>query len=254
MPDTEISASEEVGFRPELFENLFESEAGSFWFRSRNRFIIWALGKYFPDAASMLEVGCGTGFVLNGIREAFPKLKLSGSELYAEGLHFAQQRLPEVDFKQLDARALPFAQAYDVIGAFDVLEHIQEDELVLSELFKAAKQGIVITVPQHGFLWSAVDELACHKRRYSAAELKEKVEKAGFRIVRMTSFVSFLLPLMVLSRYKKRSAKDVDQSEFNLPETINSLFERTIDLERQLVKAGLNLPLGGSILLVAFKT
>ncbi len=55
---------------------------------------------------------------------------------------------------------------------------------MLAELYKASRRGIILTVPQHRFLWSGIDELACHKRRYSSCELAEKVEAAGFTIVR----------------------------------------------------------------------
>jgi len=79
---------------------------------------------------------------------------------------------------------------------------LRDDELVLSEMFRATKPGggIIVTVPQHQFLWSVVDEHAFHKRRYSRVDLVSKVERAGFRVARVTSFVSLLLPLMLLSR------------------------------------------------------
>jgi len=253
VSETKLPNSEKIGFRTEMFEALFEAEAKSFWFRSRNRLVIWSLAKYFSNASSMLEVGCGTGFVLDGISKALPHVQLAGSELYAEGLQFAQKRLPGVNFKQLDARNLPFSEAYDVIGAFDVLEHIEEDELVLRQLFKACRKGIVITVPQHDFLWSAVDELACHKRRYSAQEIKNKVERAGFRVVRMTSFVSILLPLMFISRMKTKNPEKVVGSEFNLPKVVDRLFEAIINFECRLVAAGVTWPFGGSLLVVAEK-
>ncbi len=242
-----------AGFKAEYFEDLYEIESSSFWFRGRNKLIIWALGKYFDKASSFLEVGCGTGFVLRGIDDASLGLKLAGSELFAEGLRFAKLRLPNTELLELDARKLPFEDAYDIIGAFDVLEHIDEDEVVLAELYKASRRGIILTVPQHRFLWSGIDELACHKRRYSARELAKKVEAAGFTIVRQTSFVSFLLPLMFLSRCRKKTAEQVDQSEFQLPRLLDRLLECTIDFEKTLISWGVNLPMGGSLLLVAHK-
>ena len=79
----------------------------------------------------------------------------------------------------MDARRIPFEREFDVVGAFDVLEHIVEDEDVLGQMFKATRPGggLLVTVPQHPFLWSASDEHAMHQRRYSRAELRRKVER-----------------------------------------------------------------------------
>lgn len=245
--------SSDAGFKSEYFEDLFEMEAGSFWFRARNELILWALGKYFQECTSFLEVGCGTGYVLTGVNKQFPDLALAGSELFAEGLKFARKRVATAEFFELDARKLPFSEAYDVIGAFDVLEHIEEDTQVLSELWRASRRGIILTVPQHMFLWSGVDEYACHKRRYSATELKQKVEAAGFKVVKMSSFVTSLLPLMLLSRLTKKTADQVGTSEVNLPPIIDKTLEQVLAFERSFIRAGVNLPFGGSLLLVARK-
>src|SRR5213075_1821136 len=70
-------ASANEGFEPNYFAGLARLEAGNFWFRSRNRLIIWALQRYFPQATNFMEIGCGTGFVLYGIRKAVPELILS---------------------------------------------------------------------------------------------------------------------------------------------------------------------------------
>jgi SAM-dependent methyltransferase len=247
-------ADESEGFEAGFFPRLAEVESGSFWFRSRNRILIWALRRYFPKAENLLEIGCGTGFVLRGIREAFPELTLCGSEIFAAGLCFAAQRLPGVELFQMDARRIPFKEEFDVIGAFDVLEHIEDDELVLSELYQAIRKGggILLTVPQHSFLWSKTDEYSRHFRRYSRRELKAKVEKAGFQVMRTTSFVSLLLPLMLISRLKPAPRQEFDpRAEFELSGPVNFLLERLMDLERALITIGLSFPAGGSLLLVA---
>ena len=64
----------------------------------------------------------------------------------------------------MDARRIPFEDEFDVIGAFDVLEHIKEDEQVLVQMHRAVKSGggIMLTVPQHMFLWSEQDVQAHH--------------------------------------------------------------------------------------------
>ena len=249
-------ARESAGFEAHFFETLVQLEPQSFWFRSRNRLLCWAIERYFPDANSFFEIGCGTGFVLSGIRKQLPQLAVSGSEVFTKGLELAAKRLPGIELLQMDARRIPFADEFDVIGAFDVLEHIAEDELVLSQMYQAARQGggILLTVPQHTFLWSHVDEYSHHVRRYSAAELTTKVERAGFEIVRSTSFVSLLLPLMLASRRKVRSCEDVHPTtEFNLSAPLNFLLERIMDLERSMIRVGISFPAGGSLLLMARK-
>jgi SAM-dependent methyltransferase len=242
------------GFKPEYFAKLAMFEEDNFWFRARNRLIQWALGNYFPDARSFFEVGCGTGFVLKGVRETLPRIRLAGSEIFADGLTFARARLPGVDLYQMDAREIPFEREFDVIGAFDVLEHIAEDDAVLSEMFRATRPGggVLVTVPQHRFLWSAIDKHSMHRRRYSRAELRRKVEQAGFRIQRITSFVSLLLPFMICSRMKRNSSRDFQLwKEFEISRPLNTLFGSILRAERALVEGGVSFPAGGSLLLIA---
>ena len=248
-------AYESEGFEADYFGRLAELEAGNFWFRSRNDLIIWALQRYFPAAENFFEVGCGTGFVLSGIRNALPALALNGSEVFSAGLSFAAQRLPGVELFQMDARRIPFREEFDVIGAFDVLEHIREDEDVLAQMYQATRKqgGILLTVPHHPFLWSPVDDYARHVRRYRAREISDKVRRAGFTVTRVTSFVSLLFPALVLSRLKQHfSGKEFDPlAEFKISPLMNATFERVLDVERALIRAGISFPAGGSLLLIA---
>jgi SAM-dependent methyltransferase len=242
-----------VGFKPEYFPRLAAIERAHFWFRVRNELIQWALGKYFPDAKSFLEIGCGTGFVLEGIREKFPQTRLVGSEIFLDGLAFAKARLPGVEFYQMDARSIPFESEFDVVGAFDVLEHLVEDNRALAQMFNAARPGggLLVTVPQQRSLWSASDEHAMHQRRYSWAELCQKVETTGFQIVRITSFNSLLFPLMVWSRMQqKRDQEFQPWRELEISPTLNRILGSILKLERLLIEKGLSFPVGGSLLLI----
>ena len=74
----------------------------------------------------------------------------------------AVSRVPDVQLYQLDGRRLPFEEEFDVVGAFDVLEHVDDDGLVLAQMHQATKPGggIIVSVPQHPWLWSAVDEFS----------------------------------------------------------------------------------------------
>ena len=171
------------GFQESFFGELSRLEEQSFWFTGRNELIVWAMTKYFPGCKSFLEIGCGTGWVLTGIRSAFPSAELTGSEILVAGLEIASERVPSARFYQMDARSIPFREYFDVIGAFDVLEHIDDDELVLSQISQAVRPGgvLLLSVPQHPRLWSRQDERAHHVRRYTAAELRHKVVAGGLR-------------------------------------------------------------------------
>lgn len=251
-------ANDGGGFKPEYFSELSRLEAENFWFRARNELILWALKTYKPDASTFLEVGCGTGFVLSGVARACPEMTLSGSEIFLAGLSYAAKRVPSAHFMQMDARRVPFVEEFDAIGAFDVLEHIEEDEIVLAQLYRAIKPGgvLLLTVPQHPWLWSASDQYACHVRRYTRSEIEKKVLTAGFELLRSSSFVTSLLPVMVLSRFfHKKKIKNFDPtSELKINSKLNELFYRLMILDILGIKRGINLPIGGSRIIVAHKT
>lgn len=254
-------ATSGAGFREDYFADLAAIEAGSFWFRARSALIIWAMRRYVPNPRNFLEIGCGTGFVLSGVRAAFPSADLSGSEVFTAGLAFAAERVPSARFYQMDARDIPFRDEFDAVGAFDVIEHIEEDEAVISEVGRALRPGgsFLITVPQHPALWSAQDEHAFHVRRYVAGDLRRKLEAAGFEVVRMTSFVSLLLPALIASRRRMRGQTEATSSEFDaidavrLPWVINRVLEAVMAVERAVIRGGVSFPAGGSLLVVARK-
>jgi SAM-dependent methyltransferase len=246
-----------TGFKPEYFGALAKLEEGNFWFRARNRLITWALRRQFPAAESFFEIGCGTGFVLSAIAKTRPGLRLFGSEIYSTGLDVAAKRVRKATFFQMDARNIPFAEEFDVIGAFDVLEHIHEDEKVLSRMYQATRAGggVILTVPQHPYLWSRQDEHACHVRRYTSSEIRSKVESAGFTVTQISSFVSLLLPLLAVARLRNRDmAGEFDPlEELRIGRAANAVLERVMDLERALIQLGVSFPAGGSLLVVGTK-
>ena len=247
------------GYDPAHFEMLAGLEATNFWFQARNELILWAFRKFFPRARSYLEVGCGTGFVLGAIAEAFPQMQVQGSEIFVEGLGFAKQRVGKARLFQMDAKQVPYREAFDVIGAFDVIEHIDDDERVLAQMHQALKPGggILLTVPQHMWLWSSQDDAAHHVRRYTRAELVGKVEAAGFKVAWTTSFVSLLLPAMLASRLGKRGPAAADDdifSEFRISRALNAALLAMMRVELFLVRLGIRFPLGGSRILAAYKT
>ena len=247
---------ENKGFPPERYPLLAKLESANFWFRSRNQLVLWILKRHFQSMQSFLEIGCGTGYVLSGVASAFPEASLSASEIDSAGLPFVRQKEPSADIFQMDARQIPFQEEFDLIGAFDVIEHIEEDEEVLAQIYNACRPGggVIITVPQHPSLWSEVDTFSHHKRRYTKNELTRKIQKAGFQVVEIISFVSLLLPIMLMSRLNNKSKKEFDSMrEFSIPRFLNLIFEKIMDFERLLIKMGLKFPAGGSLLCVGKK-
>jgi SAM-dependent methyltransferase len=244
-----------VGFPEESFELLPELEENSFWFRARNDLIGWALAAHFPNAGSFFEVGCGTGFVLAALHARFPGLHVAGGELSKAGIDVARRRVPDVPVYELDARRLPFDSEFDVVAAFDVLEHIVDDERVLTEMARATAPGggLLLSVPQHPWLTSAVDRFSGHVRRYRRQELVAKVERVGLKVLYATSFVSLLLPVVALSRIpRRRPAEPYDpRSEYGLPRPVDAAFERVMRVERRLIERGMSFPAGASLLIVA---
>jgi SAM-dependent methyltransferase len=154
-------AGDYADYPVEGFDVTARLEADSFWCRSRNR-ILRGIVERFTDRSrklSVLEVGCGIGGVVAELRQ-LPHLEITASEIYLHGLHYARQRFPDVQFVQLDATAMPFRAEFDVVGAFDVLEHIEADQRAISGIHQALRPGglFVLTVPQYQWMWSRLDE------------------------------------------------------------------------------------------------
>jgi SAM-dependent methyltransferase len=242
------------GFSADFFRHVAALEPGNFWFEGRNRLIQWGMQRHAGKAGNFLEVGCGSGFVLQSIRRGFPGTAVWGSEVFVEGLAFAAARLPGIPLIQMDAREIPFDSEFDAIGIFDVLEHVQEDEEVLAELKRALKPGgaVLITVPQHPMLWSAMDDFSFHKRRYTRSELNAKLLAAGFEILLMTSFVTLLLPAMLASRLGYRKGKTVAAGDaLRIHPVLNRIFAAIVGWERTMIESGWRFPVGGSLFAIA---
>jgi SAM-dependent methyltransferase len=241
------------GYPADRLQHIAAVQEGHYWFESRNRLLTWAFDRFFPGAGEFLEVGCGTGFVLQAFRRAFPSLRLTGSDFLQPALDIAASRVPDARLILGEAQDVAPTGTVDVAGAFDVLEHIEDDLAVLRRMAAIVRPGggVMITVPQHRWLWSATDERVCHVRRYRRRELSDRVTAAGLRVEYVTSFVSLLLPLMAWSRWRARSV--AGESELQVSPTVNSLLTAIQSAERRLIVAGATFPAGGSLLLAARK-
>jgi len=248
--------SKSKGFRLDAFADLAQLEADNFWFQQRNKLILHLIANYVRPKARFLEIGCGTGFVLNAIASQYPTMQMIGSELFEEGVAIARVRCKTALINQLDARKLPFEAEIDAVGAFDVIEHIYEDEQVLSEVYKVLVPGGVLlaTVPQHPWLWSQTDVYACHERRYRMTEFQDKLLRAGFTIEFSSSFVFFLLPFMYVSRLlNNRFIKYDPTVELRLNPLLNTMLGFVLSVERLAIHCGIRFPVGGSRVVVARK-
>ena len=260
-------ALDNSGYHPDALKILAEFEEKNFWHQSRNLVLKKILKKYTGNQpVNFLEVGCGNGIVLNALTE-LKNFTLTGSDIYLSGLQFARSYIPSIKFIQLDARNIPFQNEYDVIGCFDVLEHIDEDFKVISEMSKALKKNgyLFITVPQYQWMWSEIDLIDRHKRRYTKHDISKKIADANLQIVYTNCFAFTVFPIMVLSRlfrlrkYKPNSGKSQpddkkpEYPELDIPDYLNHFFRLLMRFDEWLIGKNVKLPFGGSIVLVAKK-
>lgn len=263
IPLTAPSLADTItGFDPADFDFLARAERDHFWFAARRRLILALVEKYAPDARSVLEIGCGSGNVIGALARSRAWSRIVGVDIHPRGLSLARAGLPPpVELLQADARAIPFRDAFDLVGAFDVLEHIAEDEAAIAGIRAALAAGGVLlaAVPQHPYLWSASDDVAHHVRRYERGELGRKIAAGGFEILFSTSYAVILLPLMAASRLAARrsarteDARTVARREFDVPSGINVLLTAMLNLETALTRRGARWPAGGSRVIVARK-
>lgn len=237
----------------------------SFWVRSRNRLFGWLVRQDVTrlGRARLLDIGCGTGDFLGKIID-MPGLSATGSEIYLSGLKIAQKRQPRAEFIQFDVTQGVLDRQFDIITAFDVLEHVEQDEAGFRHIHDMlSDDGVyIMSVPQHAFLWSRLDEIVHHKRRYSRADLLTKLKAAGFEPQRVTSQVFVLFPLVVISRLMDRSksgAAPTDNAQalsdrVSFPPPVNWLFDKIMRVDEALVKMGLSLPFGSTLIVVARKS
>jgi SAM-dependent methyltransferase len=244
------------------FDLTDKNADSSFWASSRNRLFRSLVEKNLNSKGktAFLEIGCGTGDFIRHLAEN-EKLEITGSEVYLKGLVYAKKSLPHVEFVQFDVAQGTIGSEFDMICAFDVIEHIDDDQTALSHINRMLKPGGValLSVPQHMFLWSRLDELLKHKRRYSKRELLSKLESSGFDIDYTSSFVFVLFPLMLVSRLFDRGRASSHASDLDLEKRVtfsafaNAVFDFFMRIDEWLIHSGLSLPFGGTLIAVARK-
>ncbi|MEM9670728.1 MAG: class I SAM-dependent methyltransferase [Pseudomonadota bacterium] len=245
------------------FDLTDEYAETSFWVNSRNRLFSWLVHRERDrlGQARLLDVGCGTGDFAQHLSDD-GTLSVTGSEIYLKGLKFAKKRQPDVEFIQYDVTEGILDRQYEIITAFDVFEHIEQDVEGIHNVHKMlTEDGVfILSVPQHMFLWSPLDEIVCHKRRYSRSDMMKKLRRTGFTPVRVTSHVFTLFPLMCLSRLLDRikpgSPSDDEQAlsdRVTFSPVVNWIFNKIMYIDEVLIKWGVSLPVGGTLVVVARK-
>jgi len=259
---------EHLSYDPVYFDRLAAVENKHFWFRSRNQVIrklIQQTVVKFQPGYRVLEIGCGTGNVLNEMRKACPQGLVVGADLFFEGLKFARDRVT-CPLIQADLHDMPFQAKFNLIGLFDVIEHITDDEEVLEQLKQILVPGgyLFITVPANPSLWSYTDKAAYHIRRYKLVEMENKLLSAGFRIEFITHYMTFIFPIVWFSRklnalssrnkpMSKEQATDLTMAEFKITPLINLVFTWLLSLEARILKLRIKLPVGTSLLALVQK-
>src|ERR1700676_4906851 len=171
------------------------------WFRARNQIIAALVQtpiRALPDGFRILEVGCGSGNVLRVLKAvAAGRGSVEGLEVSEPAAAAARARtgLPITNGHLADLHA---PESYDIIAAFDVLEHIRDEHAALSEMRARLTPGgrLILTVPAHPGLWSVSDVASEHMRRYTSTGLPEAFARAGFTGEYLSYFMSLLFPAM----------------------------------------------------------
>ncbi|MDQ3674530.1 MAG: class I SAM-dependent methyltransferase [Gemmatimonadota bacterium] len=264
MTILERSAESEAlgGFDAARYARLFEAEDRHFWFRARNSVLAAALRPIeaqLRPGYRVIEVGCGTGYVLRLLGSLFARGTVVGVDALLEGLQRARARTP-APVVAADARRLPFAVPFHIVGMFDVLEHIPDDESTLNTLRALLCPGgaLVLTVPAGPELWSYADHVGHHCRRYTRDELRCKLIAAGFEVEYLTPFMTLLYPILRIGRRlgasavrDETTAVHAATNELRIVPIVNAALARLLALEARAIARRRRLPFGTSLLAVA---
>ncbi|MEP7129909.1 MAG: class I SAM-dependent methyltransferase [Sphingomicrobium sp.] len=238
-----------------VYRQMAELDQRHWWYRARREVIAALIRRRVrpPADARILEIGCGTGhnFAMLG---AFGHV--DALELDEEMRSFAERRLGRsVMSAPLPELAGVPDRSYDLIGAFDVIEHIDDDRASVASIAAKLKRGgkFVMTVPGHQWMWSAHDVVNHHKRRYSKRGLRALIEGSPLRLETLGYFNSLLFPAAVFERLSSK-ARGKDNADLTLPSVpLNAALERVFAAERHLI-GRVPLPVGLSLFAVASAT
>jgi SAM-dependent methyltransferase len=235
-----------------VYQQMAELDDRHWWYRARRRILAELIRREAqpPAGAQILEIGCGTGHNLAMLGEFG---HVDGLELDDEARAIAEARHGRrVMSSPLPELAEVSDRHYDLIGAFDVIEHIDDDQAALASIATKLKPGgkFVMAVPAHQWMWSAHDVVNHHKRRYSRRSLKALIEASPLKLDKIGYFNSLLFPLAVAERAASKLRGKENADVALPPAPINAALEKLFGAERYLV-GRLPLPPGLSLFAVA---
>jgi SAM-dependent methyltransferase len=232
------------------------------WFVGRRRILLQILNRYLgerqPDERQILDVGCGTGTMLSYLASYG---QAQGVDVDEEAVGYCHER-GLLDVRLGAAATLPFLDgSFDLVTALDVLEHLDDDTAALREIGRVLRPGgqLLMTVPAHRFMWGDQDEVNLHKRRYVAAEVRDRLTATGFHVQRLSYMNAFLFPPIAAIRLLRRlehrlRPRTTQKSDFRYPapRPLNFLLALIFGAEAPIVRR-VDIPFGVSILALARK-
>lgn len=238
-----------------VYEQMAELDQRHWWYRARREVLAALIARTVrpPAGAAILEIGCGTGHNLAMLGQFGT---VDALELDDQARAIAQRRLGKAVMKSpLPALTGVKTAHYDLIGAFDVIEHVVDDSAAVASIARRLKPGgkLVMTVPAHQWMWSAHDVVNHHHRRYSKAGLRALIAASPLRLEAIGYFNSLLFPVAVAERLSSK-ARGKDEADLTLPAApLNAALEKAFALERYVI-GRLPLPPGLSLFAVASAT
>jgi len=214
-----------------LLEAFADAEERHWWYRER-RWIIARELRRLGTPGRAIEIGAsGGGNCRTLVDHGWDVL---ATEYLHEGVAIARQR--GMNAIQADARDLPLpSESFDLLIAFDVLEHIDDDARAASEMYRVLRPGgtALIAVPAGMDLWSAHDEMNNHFRRYDREWLAKVVSGAGLAVDSVWSWNVLLRPVVKLRRHGSSEAENEhDVTEVN--PLLNAALSTIVKVERYL--------------------
>jgi SAM-dependent methyltransferase len=232
-------------------ERKAELERRHWWYRGRTEVVRAALTRLpVVSGSRVLEVGCGTGHNLAWLEAVGPA---QGLEVNPDAVEWARNAGRKVDTG--DVEELPFADGeFGLLACFDVLEHVADDRTALAEMRRVTADGgtLLLTAPAYPRLFSSHDEAAGHRRRYARRPLLDLARAARWEPVLSTHFNLLLLPIAASLRLatRRRPARREARSDLlRTPAGLDRVLEWPLRAEAAVVRAGVSLPAGLSILL-----